>query len=153
MALLGAMTLLGAMFQSPIGQTVTNNHFYSGYCTWAAAEEAHSAWGVWLPWFGDAGDWAAAAQDAGWRVSPVPQVHTIAAMPRGVQGSGPYGHVAWVLAVNADVETVTVRSMDWHGRGVTTVHDLVVDGRVQFILPPAPGDITPDAWSVQTLAY
>jgi surface antigen len=153
MTLLGAVALLVAMPNSPFDQTANSNHFYPGYCTWAAADEAQRAWGVWLPWYGDAGDWAAAARDAGWHVSALPQSESIAAMPRGIQGSGPDGHVAWVLAVSSDGSTVTVRSMNWHGRGVTTVHELLVDGRIQFISPPGPGDGTPDAGSMQLAAY
>src|SRR5215207_5229709 len=130
MTLLGAAGLLVAMAHAPFSQTARGNHFHPGYCTWAAAEEAQHAWGVWLPWYGDAGDWADAARAAGWYVSAIPQTQTIAAMPRGVQGSGPDGHVAWVLTVSPDGGSVTVRSMNWQARGVTTVHDLLVDGRV-----------------------
>ena len=74
----------------------------------------------------------------GWRVTDVPREQSIAAMPRGVQGSGSAGHVAWVLAVSPDGSSVTVRSMHWRGYGVITVHELVVDGRIQFISPPMP---------------
>jgi surface antigen len=144
MAFVGVVALLGAMIASPVDQAASGNHFAPGYCTWGAAEEAQRAWGVWLPWYGDAGDWAAAATDAGWRVSAVPQPLSIAAMPRGIQGSGSDGHVAWVLTVSSDGGTITVRSMNWQGRGVTTVHDLLVDGRIQFITPPGPSGGTPD---------
>src|SRR5206468_5001296 len=78
------------------------NHFFPGFCTWDVAEQAHSAWGLWVPWYGDAGDWIDNARASGWHVSALPQVDSIVALPRGVQGSGPYGHVAWVLSVEQD---------------------------------------------------
>ena len=67
--------------------------------------------------------------------------NSIVAMPRGVQGSGPLGHVGWVLSVADDGTTVQVRSMNWSGRGVITVHQLQVDGNIQFLTPPATSDI------------
>jgi surface antigen len=113
-----------------------SNHFSYGYCTWGAAEQAHRAWGVWIPWFGDAGDWAAGARASGWSVSPVPQTSTIIVMPRRVQGSGPDGHVGWVVDVDADGGGVTVLSMNWGGYNTLTRHHVVVDGLVQFVSPP-----------------
>src|SRR5438477_10913982 len=76
-----------------------HNHYYAGYCTCDAAEQAHSAWGIFPPWYGDAGDWIDGAQASGWRVSSLPQVSSIVVLLPGVQASGPYGHVAWVLAM------------------------------------------------------
>lgn len=112
------------------------NHFYAGYCTWEAAELAHQTWGTWVPWFGDAGDWAPQAAASGWQVSPTPRVNSIAAMPRGVQGSGRDGHVGWVVDVDPDGAGVTLQSMNWSGRGVVSQHHVAVDGLVQFITPP-----------------
>ena len=112
------------------------NHFSYGYCTWGAAEQAHRAWGIWIPWFGDAGDWAAGARSSGWNVSPIPQANTIIVMPRHVQGSGPDGHVGWVVDVDADGGGVTVLSMNWGRYASTTQHHVAVDGAVQFVSPP-----------------
>jgi surface antigen len=137
MAILGAVAfvvMLGA--SSPSNSFADGNHFFAGYCTWDAAEQAHGAWGVWLPWYGDAGDWIDGARASGWRVSAVPQMDSIVVLPRGVQGSGAYGHVAWVLSVEQDGATVMVRSMDWSGRGVVTIHELRADGDAQFVTPP-----------------
>ena len=120
-----------------VGAGGSGNHFYAGYCTWEAAELGYQAWGVWVPWLGDAGDWSAGAVSAGWSVSSTPQPNSIAAMPRGVQGSGAYGHVGWVSAVDSDGGGVTLVSMNWRGRGVVTEHRIVVDGLVMFITPPA----------------
>ena len=114
------------------------NHFSYGYCTWGAAEQAHRVWGIWIPWFGDAGDWAASARAAGWSVSPIPQADTIIVMPRHVQGSGPDGHVGWVLDVDPDNGGVTVLSMNWGRYNEVTRHHVVVDGIVQFVAPASP---------------
>ncbi len=113
-----------------------DNHFFAGYCTWQAAELAHQTWGVWLPWFDDAGDWAAGAEAAGWTVSTSPSVHSIAAMPRFVQGSGAFGHVGWVTEIDPDRAGVTLVSMNWRGRGLVTEHHILADGLVAFITPP-----------------
>ncbi len=136
MTLLGAAALVVVWGASSPTSSTVGNHFFPGYCTWDAAEQAHSAWGVWLPWYGDAGDWIDGARASGWRVSALPQVDSILVLPRGVQGSGAYGHVAWVLSVEQDAATVTVRSMNWSGRGAVTIHELRADGDAQFLTPP-----------------
>src|SRR5579859_6507106 len=111
MALLGAAAVLVVLGASLPGSSTDGNHFFPGYCTWDAAEQAHAAWGIWLPWYGDAGDWSDGARASGWQVSTVPQVQSILVLPRGVQGSGPNGHVAWVLSADQEAMTITVRSM------------------------------------------
>jgi hypothetical protein len=57
-------------------------------------------------------------------------------LPRSIQGSGPLGHVAWVLGIEDDGTTVDVRSMNWSGRGRITFHQLQADGNVQFLTAP-----------------
>lgn len=142
-AALLALSLLavptGAAARASIGNT-----FDLGYCTWLAAEEGFKAWGLWVPWRGDAGDWASGALASGWNVSTAPEVDTILGMPRYVQGSGAYGHVGWVIGVDPDGSAVTVRSMNWRGWGVITIHRVAVDGRVLFLRPPA-ADALPSA--------
>ena|SRR5579864_6130289 len=136
-----ASTVLAALLV--IGYTTADgapsNHFDPGYCTWDAAEEAHATWGIFPPWYGDAADWIQGAHDSGWQVSNQPQVASIMVLPRGDQGSGALGHVAWVLGVDEDGVTVQVRSMNWHGRGVVTFHELVADGAATFVTPPQNG--------------
>jgi surface antigen len=134
--MLGAAVLVVVASAAPPDSSADGNHFFAGYCTWDVAEQAHAAWGVWIPWYGDAGDWIDGARASGWRISPEPQPESIIVLPRHVQGSGPYGHVAWVLAVDPDGETVSVRSMNWSGYGVVTLHQLRVDGQAQFVTPP-----------------
>jgi surface antigen len=115
---------------------VDSNHFDVGYCTFDAAEQAHSAWGIYPPWYGDAGDWIDGARASGWLVSATPQVDSIMVLPRGDQGSGSLGHVAWVLDIEDDGATVDVRSMNWTGRGRVTFHQLQADGTAEFVTPP-----------------
>lgn len=131
------LVVLAGLAGTERGVAAEGNQFSPGYCTWDAAEQAHLAWGVWPPWNGDAGDWAAGARAEGWDVSAQPRAGSIVAMPRGVQGSGPLGHVGWVVAVDADGSDVTVRSMNWAGRGLVSLHPVRVDGEVQFIMPPS----------------
>jgi surface antigen len=130
------LTLLLASLFVAASAGAPNNHFDPGYCTWDAAQQAHSTWGVFPPWYGDAGDWIDGARAAGWQVSSAPVVDSIVAMPRGVQGSGPLGHVGWVLAVEDDGVTIQVRSMNWDARGQITLHELQADGQIQFLRPP-----------------
>ena len=141
MGLVGAAALLAITSVAASGAVPDHgeNHFFPGYCTWDAAEQAHRAWGMWVPWYGDAGDWIEGARAAGWRVSAAPQVGSIVAMPRSVQGSGPDGHVGWVLGIQDVGAAVLVRSMNWSRRGAVTVHQLKVDGRVRFITPRSVG--------------
>ena len=134
----GGVVLTVLLLSSPAPAFADNNHFYLGYCTWYAAEQAHAEWQTWLPWYGDAGDWAEGARAAGWQVSAVPRPRSVVAMPRGVQGSGPFGHVAWVLEVSQDGSSVVVRSMGWNGLWALTVHSVQVDGQIMFIAPPEP---------------
>ncbi len=115
---------------------VESNHFDFGYCTFDAAEQAHNTWGIYPPWYGDAGDWIDGARASGWQVTPTPQVDSTMVLPRGNQGSGAFGHVAWVLDIEDDGATVDVRSMNWTGRGRITFHQLQADGTAEFVTPP-----------------
>jgi surface antigen len=115
---------------------VDTNHFDFGYCTFDAAEQAHNAWGIYPPWYGDAGDWIDGARASGWQVSAMPHVDSIMVLPRGDQGSGAFGHVAWVLGVEDDGTTVDVRSMNWTGLGRVSFHQLQADGAAEFLTPP-----------------
>lgn len=76
-----------------------------GNCTYWAWEMARQNWGVSLPRWGHAKDWAAAAKNAGYPVKSTPAVGTLA-----VRKSGTFGHVAWVVSVSGS--TVTVSEMN-----------------------------------------
>ena len=135
MAVLLSVVLL-LRFGTALG--TDTNHFDPGFCTWDAAQQAYQEWGIFPPWYGDAGDWIQDAQDFGWHVTSTPETPAIMVLPRGIQGSGPLGHVAWTLGIEDDGTTVDVRSMNWHGRGVITLHQLQADGNAQFLTPTDP---------------
>jgi surface antigen len=136
--LLSALLMFGS--SSTIG--VDSNHFDAGYCTFDAADQAYAAWGIYPPWYADAGDWVDGARASGWHVTSTPESNAIMVLPRGVQGSGALGHVAWVLRIEDDGTTVDVRSMNWTGRGRVTFHQLQADGLAQFVTPPSDTQIS-----------
>jgi surface antigen len=140
--LLSTLLLFSSFGNSTSAVGVDTNHFDAGYCTFDAAEQAYNEWGIYPPWYGDAGDWIAGARASGWNVSAAPQVNTIIVLPRGDQGSGALGHVAWVMGVEDDGTTVDVRSMNWIGRGKVNFHQLQADGLAQFLTPPSDAEIS-----------
>jgi hypothetical protein len=80
-----------------------------GNCTWWAWEDACCTWGIALPGWGNANQWAGNAKaNAGFEVKSAPVVHSI-----GVRVSGAYGHVVFVTAVNGS--SITVREMNCGG--------------------------------------
>lgn len=93
-----------------IGQTVGDNPFPAGQCTWGADNLAHifmatdpSAYPAghnFIDVWGNALDWASSAAGHGWTVVTTPHLDSIVVFQPGVQGAeAPYGHVAWVTAV------------------------------------------------------
>ena len=62
-----------------------------GNCTWWAWNQANCKFGVSLPGWGNARNWAQSASAAGYTVSMTPAVNTIACL-----SNNSYGHVAWV---------------------------------------------------------
>jgi len=87
-------------------------NFYTRECTsfvaWRINNDAHVAFsnqygGV--TW-GNAGNWANAARQAGVPVDTQPVVGSVAVFPGGVDGAGSYGHVAWVTGVGNGTITV-----------------------------------------------
>lgn len=78
------------------------NTYPAGQCTWFVKNA--------LPWvgnyWGNAADWANSATYAGRLVDTNPTVGSVAVMAPGVGGSGGYGHVAVVVAVNGDQITI-----------------------------------------------
>lgn len=83
-----------------------------GNCCWWAWDQACCHWGVGLPGWGDAKNWASKAQQSVYPVSSTPAVNTIACRVSGL------GHVAWVTGVSGDKSTVTVTEMNcWNPNG------------------------------------
>jgi len=93
-----------------VGETVGDNPFPAGQCTWGADNLAHifmatdpSAYPAghnFIDVSGNALSWANSAAANGWTVVGTPHLDSIVVFQPGVQGAeAPYGHVAWVTAV------------------------------------------------------
>jgi surface antigen len=112
------------------------NHFYYGQCTYWAAMRYHELTGKWVPWLGNANQWAAGARSFGWIVSSTPKLHSIIVLQAGVQGSGYYGHVAIVEQVNSDGSVLT-SNWNWLGNwGVKTMVVFTPGSGVSFVYAP-----------------
>jgi surface antigen len=72
------------------------NRFAFGECTYWANMRYHALTGYWVPWLGNAYQWAYGASSSGWIVSSKPRVPSIIVLQPGVQGAGYFGHVAIV---------------------------------------------------------
>ncbi len=81
--------VLGYQYTSPIQP----NHFYGGQCTWYVASR------VYVPWFGNADQWAAAAAADGYAEGSTPRVGSIVVWAAGGLYDPNYGHVAYVVGV------------------------------------------------------
>ncbi|SRR5579883_3054112 len=92
------------------------NRFFYGQCTYWANMRYHQLTGHWVPWLGNAAQWAYAAPSYGWVVSSRPNPHgpSIIVLQAGVQGAGWYGHVAIVESINADGSVLT-SNWNWLG--------------------------------------
>ena len=92
------------------------NRFAFGNCTYWANMRYHQLTGYWVPWLGNAYQWAAGAAASGWVVSSTPRVPSIIVLQPGVQGAGGYGHVAVVERINSDGSVYT-SNMNWYSNG------------------------------------
>lgn len=101
--------------QAPAGESGSDG-FTFGQCTWWADYYYHQLTGFWVPWGGDAWEWANGASAYGWNVSSSPHVPSIIVLQPGVQGAGGYGHVAVVTAINGN-GSVTTSTMNWYAGG------------------------------------
>ena len=90
--------------------------FTYGQCTYWADLRYHQLTGFWVPWGGNAWEWAAGASASGWNVSSSPHVPSIIVLQPGVQGAGSFGHVAVVERINSD-GTVYTSNWNWYGNG------------------------------------
>lgn len=88
--------------------------FYKRQCTSYAAWKFQSHYGRVFyntrPGQGSAWNWPALAGDQGYLVSTIPTVNSLVSWPIGP--SRPYGHVAWVMAVNGD-GTIDISEYNW----------------------------------------
>lgn len=92
------------------------NRFAFGQCTYWANMRYHALTGYWVPWLGNAYQWAYGASSAGWIVSSRPRVPSIIVLQPGVQGAGYFGHVAIVERINANGSVYT-SNYNWYGNG------------------------------------
>lgn len=121
---------------APPGFGGAGNRFYYGQCTYWAAMRFHVLTGKWVPWPGNANEWAAGGQAYGWVVSNTPKVGSIIVLQAGVQGAGYYGHVAIVEGINPD-GTVTTSNWNWAGSwGRTTIVNFTPGYGVSFVYLP-----------------
>jgi len=70
-----------------------------GQCTYWANYRYHQLTGFWVTWSGNADQWVAGAQAAGWQVSQAPHIPSILVMMPYTQGASGYGHVAVVESI------------------------------------------------------
>jgi surface antigen len=92
------------------------NRFAFGQCTYWANMRYHQLTGYWVPWLGNAYEWAYGAKASGWIVSSKPIVPSIIVLQPGVQGAGYYGHVAVVERINSDGSVYT-SNYNWYANG------------------------------------
>ncbi len=90
--------------------------FAFGQCTYWANMRYHKLTGYWVPWLGNAYEWAYGAKASGWIVSSKPIVPSIIVLQPGVQGAGYYGHVAVVEKINPDGSVYT-STYNWYANG------------------------------------
>lgn len=92
------------------------NRFALGQCTYWANLRYHQLTGYWVPWLGNAYQWAAGAQASGWVVSSTPRVPSIIVLQPGVQGASGLGHVGIVERINNDGSVYT-SNYNWYVGG------------------------------------
>jgi surface antigen len=92
------------------------NHFALGECTYWADLRYHQLTGWWVPWTGNAYQWATGAAASGWIVSSTPKVPSIIVLQPGVQGAFGLGHVAVVERINTDGSVYT-SNYNWYANG------------------------------------
>jgi len=92
------------------------SRFAFGQCTYWANMRYHALTGYWVPWLGNAYQWAYGASASGWIVSSKPHVPSIIVLQPGVEGAGGYGHVAIVEKINTDGSVYT-SDYNWYSNG------------------------------------
>jgi surface antigen len=100
----------------PLSAGGAYDHFAFGQCTYYASIRYHELTGKWVPWLGNAYQWAYEASGFGWVVSPKPRAPSIIVLQPGVQGAGWFGHVAIVESINPD-GSVSTSGWNWYGPG------------------------------------
>lgn len=114
----GKTTTYAGLPTPPPGVAGTSGYdgFTYGQCTYWADYLYHQMTGFWVPWGGNAWQWAGGAAASGWVVSSTPHVPSIIVLQPYVQGAGGYGHVAVVIGINAD-GSVHTSNWNWYANG------------------------------------
>jgi surface antigen len=111
-------------YNASLGITGSGDNFPYGQCTYWASYRYHQLTGFWVPWSGNAYQWAYNAPAYGWVVAYTPRVGSIAVFQPGVQyASSIYGHVGIVESINADGSFVT-SNMNVYGHAFGSVANL-----------------------------
>jgi surface antigen len=92
------------------------NRFPYGYCTWYVYNRRQ------VPWLGNAWEWFAQAQAAGWATGQAPKPGAIQ-----VTWESGFGHVAYVESVNGD-GSWTVSEMNFRGWGIVDMRTIKPGG-------------------------
>ncbi|WP_201364799.1 CHAP domain-containing protein [Dictyobacter formicarum] len=122
----------------PVADYGRLSQFFYGQCTYWANMRYHQITGHWIPWLGNAYQWAYQAPAYGWTISdtPNPQGKSIMVFSPYAQGAGSYGHVAVVESVNADGSVLT-SNWNWNGDWATFSLRTFYPGRgISFIWYP-----------------
>jgi len=95
---------VSAQYNASLGIDASGDAFPYGQCTYWASLRYHQMTGYWVPWSGNAYQWAYNAPAySGWVVSSTPHVPSIVVFQPGVQySSWVYGHVAVLEGINPD---------------------------------------------------
>ncbi|GCE25667.1 hypothetical protein KDA_11510 [Dictyobacter alpinus] len=112
--------------------------FFYGQCTYWANQRYHEETGHWIPWLGNAYQWAYQAPAYGWNISSTPNPHGSSIMVFGpyAEGAGAYGHVAVVERVNGDGSVLT-SNWNWNGDWATLTWHTFYPGRgISFLWYP-----------------
>ena len=115
--------LWATMTLSPInvgGRLSADPGYPYGQCTWWAYERAQQYIGGHPAIHGDAHLWASSATQNGFSVGSGPRVFSIAVFQPNVDGAGGAGHVAWVVDVYPNSQSIVVTEMDFPTPGRET---------------------------------
>lgn len=114
------------------------SRFFYGQCTYWVNMRYHQSTGHWIPWLGNAYQWAYQAPAYGWTLSATPNPHgsSIMVFSPYSEGAGAYGHVAVVESVNSDGSVLT-SNWNWGGDWATLTYRTFYPGPgVSFIWYP-----------------
>lgn len=119
----GSLPTWAASWHTTRGATRTTNTAPPGNCTRYAYDRFNQDSGVYPALSGDAWAWDDSARANGWQVLPAPVTHAIVVFEKYVQGSGSYGHVAWVDAVRPAVGGTDIHVVEMNFRGLGVISD------------------------------